>query len=258
LQSPSENDNYAWGHKTVTMIDLPSPNCDARPLVDGIAVDTLIMHYTGMQNAPAAIERLRDSDAKVSSHYVVDEDGTITRLVAEEMRAYHAGLSYWRGRRALNDVSIGIEIVNPGHEFGYRRFPMTQMQAVLSLSQGILARHNIPAHNIIGHSDVAPNRKQDPGELFDWRFLAENGVGIWPAGIETAGLSTDMPVADAGQMAANALHAIGYDIDAENPDADLLVMTLIAFQRHWRQGNVNGCADDGTIAALRMIRNAIA
>jgi len=154
--------------------DLPSPNQDDRPL----PVDMLILHYTGMQSAQAAIDRLRDPAAKVSSHYVVDEDGAIYRLVAEEQRAYHAGISYWRGRTALNDCSIGIEIVNPGHEWGYRPFPDAQMQAVRSLCLEILARHAIPARNVVGHSDVAPNRKQDPGELFPWRWLAGQGVGL--------------------------------------------------------------------------------
>ncbi len=140
------------------MIFAPSPNIDER---EG-PVEFLVMHYTGMPDAASAIALLCAPEAKVSAHYVVDEDGTVYCLVPEEMRAWHAGISYWRGRRMLNDASIGIEIVNPGHEWGYRAFPEAQMAAVIELSQGILGRHNIPACNVVAHSDIAPNRKQDP------------------------------------------------------------------------------------------------
>src|SRR5271156_4492223 len=157
-----------------------SPNHDERP-ADG-QVDMLILHYTGMRTAQAAIERLCDPEARVSSHYVVDEDGEVIRLVPEERRAWHAGVSYWRGHDTLNDRSIGIEIVNPGHEWGYRDFPALQMAAVCELCLSILARHPIPARNVVAHSDIAPDRKQDPGELFDWAGLAANGVGLWPDG----------------------------------------------------------------------------
>ena len=159
------------------MREAPSPNHDERPC----PVDMLVMHYTGMQSGAAAIERLRDPVARVSSHYVVEEDGTIWRLVPEERRAWHAGISHWRGHDVLNGRSIGIEIVNPGHEWGYRPFPALQMAAVCELALGLLSRHVIPARNVVAHSDIAPDRKQDPGELFDWQGLATNGVGLWPA-----------------------------------------------------------------------------
>jgi len=204
----------------------PSPNWDARPE----AVDTLVLHYTGMQSAEAAIARLRDPAAKVSSHYVVEEDGTVWQLVDEKMRAFHAGISHWRGHEALNGRSIGIEIVNPGHEWGYRPFPAAQMAAVVGLCLGILGRHEIPARNVVGHSDIAPDRKQDPGELFDWEGLAAQGIGIWPARGEAAVSETEM---------ADALRRIGYPI----PD---LATTVVAFQRHWRQEVVDGVADLGT------------
>ena len=139
----------------------------------------LVLHYTGMPSAAAALARLCDPGAKVSAHYLVDEDGTVQALVAEQNRAWHAGVSFWRGATGLNDRSIGIEIVNPGHEFGYRPFPPAQMQAVRELCRGILARWPIPARNVVAHSDIAPNRKQDPGELFDWRGLAAAGIGLW-------------------------------------------------------------------------------
>jgi N-acetylmuramoyl-L-alanine amidase len=190
----------------VDITDLPSPNCDERPC----AIDMLVLHYTGMKSAAEAVARLRDPVSKVSSHYVVDEDGSVLRLVPEHLRAFHAGVSYWRGRRVLNDPSVGIEIVNPGHEWGYRAFPAAQMDAVRALCLEILGRHAIPAHNVVAHSDIAPTRKQDPGELFDWEGLAKAGIGVWPGG-----------------GAANLLD-IGYEFGDE---AD-----LTAYRRHWEQG----------------------
>ncbi len=222
----------------MTVTELPSPNCGERP--DGAGIDMLILHYTGMQTARAAIDRLRDPRAQVSSHYVVDEDGSIYRLVAEPMRAQHAGLSYWRGRRGLNDTSIGIEIVNPGHEWGYRPFPQAQMRAVRALCLGILSRHAIPARNVVGHSDVAPDRKQDPGELFDWQGLAGDGIGLWPTG---DGASADDP--------RRSLTGIGYD-----PDIDLPT-TLRAFQRHFLPQLVHGQADPATLAGLSAVERAV-
>ncbi len=208
------------------------PNWDERP--PGTPIDTLILHYTGMQSAEAAIERLRDPVAHVSSHYVVEEDGTVWRLVDEAHRAFHAGISHWRGHEALNGRSVGIEIVNPGHEWGYRPFPALQMAAVCDLCLEILGRHPIPARNVVGHSDVAPDRKQDPGELFDWPGLAANGVGLWPPlGAE--------PLAE--EAVPDALRRIGYPI----PD---LRTTLVAFQRHWRPSCVDGLADAETRARL--------
>ena len=221
------------------IIDLPSPNCGERP--GGAAgIDILMLHYTGMQTAQAAIDRLRDPAAQVSSHYVVDEDGTVLRLVPEHLRAQHAGISYWRGARGLNDTSIGIEIVNPGHEWGYRAFPPAQMTAVRDLCLGILSRHAIPARNVVGHSDAAPDRKQDPGELFDWRGLARDGIGVWPDGDEA-------PVSDVGA----ALAAIGYD-----PDMDEATV-LRAFQRHWCVDSIDGEPDSGTRSRLQAVRVAM-
>ena len=218
------------------MKQAPSPNWDARPA--GEPVDMLVLHYTGMQTAEAAIARLRDPVAHVSSHYVVDEDGAIWQLVDEAHRAFHAGVSFWRGHEGLNGRSIGIEIVNPGHEWGYRAFPAVQMAAVAGLCLGILGRHPIPACNVVGHSDVAPDRKQDPGELFDWAGLARQGIGVWPG-------FGDAPVADVGA----ALREIGY------PVADLAT-TVTAFQRRWRPGLVDGVADHGTRCRLADVLGA--
>ncbi len=203
-------------------------------------MDTLILHYTGMLSAEAALTRLTDPASRVSSHYVVDENGTVSALVAEDARAWHAGISFWRGRTALNDTSIGIEIVNPGHEWGYQPFPALQMAAVCDLCLEILGRHDIPARNVVGHSDVAPSRKQDPGELFDWRGLAANGVGLWPD-------SDRAPVADVQA----ALSQIGYG-------PDNLTTTLTAFQRHWLPEAVHGRGDDRTRRRLGAVLACLA
>lgn len=200
----------------MTIIDAASPNHDRR---DGAVIDILLLHYTGMQSGEAAIERLRDASAKVSAHYVVEEDGRIFHLVPEDRRAWHAGVSSWRGRGNTNARSIGIEIVNPGHEWGYRAFPAIQMAAVTELARAILGRHaTIPLRNVIGHSDVAPLRKEDPGELFDWPGLAAAGIGLWP-------VPKPVPL-DAEQFFAG-LAEYGYDI------ADRAAVTR-AFCRHFR------------------------
>ena len=208
-----------------------SPNFDVRPA--GIAVDMLVLHYTGMRSAAEAVGRLCDPAAKVSAHYLIDEDGTVVRIVRESDRAWHAGVASWRGAKDVNARSVGIEIVNPGHEFGYRAFPKAQMSAVVSLALGVLARHPIPARNVVGHSDVAPTRKQDPGELFDWSYLARYGIGLWPA-----------TVAAGDRAAVGALlAAFGYDITDE-PAA------VRAFQRHFRPSRIDGVADEETLGRL--------
>jgi len=222
------------------LLNLPSPNADTRPC----PIDTLVLHYTGMQSAQAAIDRLRDPEARVSSHYVVDEDGSIIRLVPEELRAWHAGISYWRGRRVLNDGSIGIEIVNPGHAWGYRPFPAAQIEAVMMLCQGILGRHAIPPGNVVAHSDIAPDRKEDPGELFPWAKLARHGIGLWA---DCDGGDT----APAGRDLGPKLAALGYDVAAMPLD-----VILRAFQRHWRQEAVTGLADAGSAARLDALLHA--
>ncbi len=232
----------------VDIRELPSPNHDARP--PGVPIDMLILHYTGMKSAQAALDRLRDPAAKVSAHYVVDEDGLVFGLVPEERRAAHAGISYWRGKTGLNDRSIGIEIVNPGHEWGYRDFPLLQLSAVCDLCLEILSRHPITQRNVIAHSDVAPDRKEDPGERFDWEGLARNGVGIWPDGV--ADLGTGDAVRDAANLrdVRRALADIGYQVSPAGPLDPALASVLRAFQRHWRPEAVTGQADAGTLARL--------
>ena len=212
----------------------PSPNHRVRP--DGVAVDTLVLHYTGMTSAAAAIERLRDPVAAVSPPSGVDADAPIYLLVPHERRAAHAGISFWRGVSDLNDRSVGIEIVNPGHEWGYRPFPDIQIEAVAALARRVLERHPIPPRNVVGHSDVAPDRKQDPGELFPWRALAREGIGIWPADDDADAL--DAGPADPAALDA-ALDGIGYPAVAPE-------IRIAAFQRRWRQARVDGLADQGT------------
>jgi N-acetylmuramoyl-L-alanine amidase len=226
----------------------PSPNCDERPA--GMPIDMLILHYTGMKTAQEAIARLCDPEARVSSHYVVDEDGAVLRLVPDAQRAWHAGISYWRGQADLNARSIGIEIVNPGHEWGYRDFPVLQMAAVCDLCLEILARHPIPPRNVVAHSDVAPDRKQDPGERFDWRGLAQNGVGLWPDSVPDFGTAAAVRDAAGLRDVRHALGRIGYRVAPEGPLDPALATTLRAFQRHWRPETVNGQADAGTLARL--------
>jgi N-acetylmuramoyl-L-alanine amidase len=239
---------------SLSIRDHPSPNHDARP--DG-RVDMLILHYTGMKTAREAVDRLCDPEAKVSSHYVVDEDGSVLRLVPEDRRAWHAGVSYWRGHTVLNGRSIGIEIVNPGHEWGYRDFPVLQMAAVCDLCLGILSRHPIPARNIVGHSDVAPDRKEDPGEKFRWDDLARNGVGLWPVEVPDVGSGGIVRDVAALRSVRGALAHIGYQVAPEGALDPALSTVLRAFQRHWRPEAVTGQADVGTRARLEAMTELV-
>jgi N-acetylmuramoyl-L-alanine amidase len=217
-------------------VDHPSPNREPRP--NGTAVDILLIHYTGMLTGAAALDRLCQPDAKVSAHYLIEEDGRVMRLVPEELRAWHAGVACWAGRTDINDRSIGIELVNPGHEFGYRAFPEAQMAALIDLAEAIRTRHPIPAHRVLGHSDVAPERKQDPGELFDWPRLARHGLGVWAREVAEPLSTPDLEWFQA------RLERAGYCTNAE-PSA-----LIAAFQRHFRPEAVTGVPDTGTAARL--------
>jgi N-acetylmuramoyl-L-alanine amidase len=230
--------------------DRPSPNHDERPADE--PVDILVLHYTGMQSGAAAIERLCDPASRVSSHYVVEEDGTVWRLVAEERRAWHAGISFWRGHHGLNGRSVGVEIVNPGHEWGYRPFPSVQMAAVRDLCAGILARHPIPARNVVAHSDIAPDRKQDPGELFDWPGLAAGGIGLWP---DFPSPARDAGV-DHGTLWAD-LASIGYPLPTEPEAGEAFATLLRAFQRRWRPQAVTGLADAETALRASVLASTV-
>ncbi len=232
-----------------------SPNCDERPR--DIRVDTLIFHYTGMPTAKEALERLCNREAKVSTHYLVDEQGTVFHLVPEEKQAWHAGISCWNGKAAINENSIGIEIVNPGHEYGYRPFPQVQMDAVLGLSQEILTRHRIAPKDIVGHSDIAPTRKTDPGELFDWKFLAKNNVGIWPkVGKVKNPRAVIAAPGDEGrevEMFQGLLNKYGYHIRVDGFYGQKTEEVIRAFKRHFVQERVDAFWDNiaqATIEAL--------
>ncbi len=211
------------------IVERPSPNQDER--AGGRSPDLLVLHYTGMQTAAEALARLCDPVAKVSAHYTIDEDGTIYAHVPEERRAWHAGISFWAGDHNVNGCSLGIELVNPGHEFGYRPFADAQIEALIDLVADIRTRHPIQAHRVVGHSDVAPARKQDPGELFPWKHLADYGIGLWP---ETSSRHLRGAV-DA------ALARFGYGIP---PFVDWpLEKTIAAFQRRFRPAQVTGLWD---------------
>lgn len=196
----------------------------------------LVLHYTGMKTAEEALARLTDPAAKVSAHYTIDRDGRVYRHVPEDLRAWHAGVSYWAGETNVNGRSIGIEIVNPGHEFGYIPFADAQIAALIDLSAGIFARHAIVPARVVGHSDVAPARKEDPGELFPWASLSEYGIGVWP--------KRDVLL----EPFETALARFGYGVP---PHADVKLDAVIrAFQRHFRPSCIDGIADDECKALL--------
>ncbi len=211
----------------------------------------VVLHYTGMVDGASALARLRDPAAKVSSHYLVEEDGRVFRLVAEERRAWHAGVSCWRGERAVNGRSIGVEIVNPGHEHGYRPFPEPQVAAVIALVEAVRGRWSIPDRNLIAHSDVAPERKSDPGELFPWRRLSLAGHGLWAEPDPAPGPALGAGDGGLGVFALQAaLTRLGYDLPPSGAFDPATTAVVTAFQRHWRPERVDGVADGDTRARL--------
>jgi len=235
----------------IEFTEAPSPNFNERRAPP----DMLVLHYTGMTTAQEALARLTDPAAEVSAHYMVDEDGRILRLVPEERRAWHAGRGAWMGETDCNHASIGIEIVNPGHEFGYRAFPDVQIAAVIDLISDIRSRWTIPDARIIAHSDLAPERKEDPGELFPWKRLAEAGHGLWfePAHERVAALGADIKPDDEGLgviVLRSGLHRLGYGLLPGGVYDEETRLTVMAFQRHWRPEKVDGIADGQTRARL--------
>jgi N-acetylmuramoyl-L-alanine amidase len=210
----------------LSIIEAPSPNFDERDT----PVTMIVLHYTGMQDGEAALARLRDQEAGVSAHYLVEEDGRIFRLVDEDKRAWHSGKSHWRGIDGVNACSVGIEIVNPGHEWGYRNFPDEQMASLIPLVAEIKERHGITRGNVVGHSDVAPARKQDPGELFNWHALARLRLAL-PRPTKNL---VDPGWPDAGFMLA--LERFGYDVSDREA-------AVVAFQRRFRPEMIDGEID---------------
>lgn len=232
------------------------PSANFEPRKDRRRPDLLLLHYTGMACVEKAIDWLARPESRVSCHYVIDEDGTITQMVAEEFRAWHAGQSYWAGESDINSCSIGIEIHNCGHADGYPSFPPAQMLAVERLSADIVARHAIARGRVLAHSDVAPARKVDPGEKFDWRRLAAAGAGRWiaPEPIDTADFSFG-----AGERAAeiadaqHVLRRYGYGIEVTGVLDEPTQFVLRAFQLHWRPQRIDMRLDRSTLMTLRRL-----
>jgi len=228
----------------------PSPNHGPRPA--GVPIDILLLHYTGMASAAGALDWLCAPVSNVSCHYFIFEDGRIVQLVDEAHRAWHAGRSLWAGETDINSRSIGIELAHPGHEHGYRGFDPRQIAALIDLSRGIVDRHAIPPDRVLAHSDVAPARKEDPGELFPWRQLFEAGIGLWvpPAPI------VDGPVVrrgDRGEAVAglqDTLRAYGYGIAEDATFGAETEAVVVAFQRHFRPERFDGVADLSTVRTL--------
>ena len=211
------------------MLHTPSSNFNERKPYDGDKLCDpcmLVMHYTGMESAQAALDRLCDLAVEVSAHYFIEEDGTVHQLVDPSKRAWHAGVSYWRGIKDVNSASIGIEIVNPGHQFGYCSFPQVQMKAVRDLSLDLIERYKIAAQDIVGHSDIAPARKIDPGEFFDWEWLAFNGIGVWPA-LQKKDFEFAQKLLDDKRYLWDALKRYGYD-----PDCDMQAVEQAFIRRY--------------------------
>ena len=245
---------------TLRFLDHPSPNFDARTR----GIDLVVLHYTGMRNGETALARLTDGAptagkypgpwqdasaapdaplARVSAHYVVSEDGTVYRVIAEENRAWHAGASSWQGEGDVNSRAIGIEIVNGGHDFGLPDYPPAQIEAVIALVRDILARHQLKPAQVVAHSDIAPERKQDPGEKFPWKRLADAGVAVWPQSVSAPPeLSI---VAVQAQLAS-----IGYAVTQTGVMDNQTKAALMAFQRRFRPASVDGAADDETRALI--------
>lgn len=226
----------------MNFIDAPSPNFDDR----GRPVDMIILHYTGMRSGAEALERLRDPAAKVSAHYMVEENGDIYRLVDEAKRAWHAGVSSWKGEGDVNARSVGVEIVNPGHEFGYCDFPDAQIDALVALLKDIRTRFNVEPSFVLGHSDVAPRRKEDPGEKFPWDRLAAEGLAVAKPPVESGG--DYVPY----EEALAALGAIGYDAPAGDHAA-----ALLAFQRRFCPEALGQGFDAATKAMLVAVAKAL-
>lgn len=235
-----------------------SPNFGQRR--GAAAPDMILLHYTGMQSGEAAEAWLCNPASEVSSHYLVHEDGRIVQMVRESDRAWHAGKSSWHGNVDINSCSVGIEIVNPGHTFGYKAFPKRQIAAVIELCRGIAARHAVGAERVLAHSDVAPGRKVDPGEKFPWKTLAEAGVGLFiePARVRR-GPTLDTGVTGGPVETLQALLAhCGYGIEITGVYDDQTRTVVAAFQRHFRPRRVDGIADRSTLETLHRLVAAMA
>jgi len=232
---------------------IPSPNYGER--YNGRAPDMILLHYTGMPDVEGAIAQLCTPGTEVSAHYIVLEDGRIVQCVPEANRAWHAGVSSWAGEDDINSCSIGVEIVNRGHDWGYPDFPLRQIAAVIALCRGIMLRRNIPAHRVLGHSDVAPSRKKDPGEKFPWHSLANSGVGHWvqPAPISRGELLQLGAISDDVLNMQTALARYGYAIPVTGKYDRVTMEVVTAFQRHFRPAKIDGVCDRSTMETLHAL-----
>jgi N-acetylmuramoyl-L-alanine amidase len=231
----------------------PSPNFDERT---GLGrPDIILVHYTGMQFSHEAIHRLCDPNARVSSHYVVLETGSIVQLVKESNRAWHAGVSVWSGDPDVNSRSIGIEVCNPGHDFGYPDFPPRQIAATITLCRSIMTRNIVRPENVLAHSDVAPARKIDPGEKFPWRLMALSGIGLWVEAGTVADAEPLKPNDSSPQVVElqKMLASYGYGIEATGLYDVTTSEVVTAFQRHFRPARVDGITDAATLQTLRKL-----
>ena len=236
---------------------IPSLNYGERR--DGRQPDMIVLHYTGMPDVEGAIARLCSPGTDVSAHYIVLEDGRIVQSVPEAKRAWHAGVSSWAGEDDINSCSIGIEIVNRGHDWGYPDFPLRQIAAVIALCRGIMLRREVPSQRVLAHSDIAPARKKDPGEKFPWHSLANSGVGHWvqPVPIvrgETLKLGT---VSDDVRRMQQAFAKYGYGIPTNGKYDGPTMEVVTAFQRHFRPARVDGVADVSTLATLHALLQSL-
>jgi N-acetylmuramoyl-L-alanine amidase len=260
------SDGRASGGCALQLADSPLagaivPAANAEPRRDGLTPQLLILHYTGMSSARKAVAWLASAESRVSCHYVVDEAGFISQLVPERLRAWHAGVSVWAGETDINSASIGIEIHNPGHEHGYPAFPLAQMRSVAGLCADICQRNGIAARHVLAHSDIAPHRKIDPGEGFDWSFLFKAGVGHWVPPVPLDGDDAGFEPGYAGPAVAEAqaaLAAYGYGVPLSGTLDAETVSVLRAFQRHFRPARVDGRLDGSTIDTLRRVVSGLA
>lgn len=236
---------------------VPSLNFGDR--AKGRRPDMIVLHYTGMPDVEGALARLCTSGTEVSAHYVVLEDGRVVQCVQEAKRAWHAGVSSWAGEEDINSCSIGIEIVNRGHDWGYPAFPLRQIAAVIALCRGIIHRRDILAHRIVGHSDVAPARKKDPGEKFPWHSLADSGVGHWvrPAPIVAGDVLKTGSEGESVRALQQSLARYGYGIKASGKFDNPTMEVVTAFQRHFRPEKVDGLADQSTLTTLRALLESL-
>jgi N-acetylmuramoyl-L-alanine amidase len=254
LASPlgSQVDMVSFTPDSSVVFDVrPSPNFNDRKA--GREPDMILLHYTGMSDASTALKRLCTAGTEVSAHYVVMEDGNIIQCVRESQRAWHAGTSAWAGDSDVNSASIGIEIVNPGHDLGYPDFPLRQVAAVIALCKGIMLRRKVPKHRVLGHSDVAPARKKDPGEKFPWRLLADSGVGHWvePAPIAHGDRKLLGTRSEEIMALQRALLRYGYNVLPTGQYDGVTMDGVAAFQRHFRPERVDGIADQSTLTTLQ-------